>query len=284
VDGSAGPLSTWRERLKRRRAARRLRRRMIPFSLWLAGTRRLPSLHPLQTKDRVRLRALTADFLSEKVFTGAQGLDVDDAMRVSIAAQACLLIVNMQRGLAPFSGWTEVIVYPDTFRVRREVVDEAGVLHVSDDDLAGESWDRGPVILSWGDIEADGPGTCLYGSVILHEFAHKLDALRGAASGMPPLHRDMDAAHWTRVFSAAYEQLCAAVDSGLETAIDPYAAEAPEEFFAVVTEYVFEDPDTLAEAFPEVFEQLAQYYRLEAVPPRSAPGQQGQPYLNGRLS
>lgn len=211
----------------------------------------------------MRLRQLTGQFLAEKVFSAAGGLQLDDVMRVSIAAQACLLIVNMGEGLRPFRGWTEVIVYRDTFCVRRETLDDSGVMHISDDELAGESWDRGPVILSWGDIAADGPACTLQGAVILHEFAHKLDALRGAATGMPPLPRHMDRGEWTRVFTAAYEQLCTDLDAGRHTVIDPYAAEAPAEFFAVVTEYFFEDPKTLKSACPEVHDLLVQYYRLD---------------------
>lgn len=248
-------------RYRRSRSAHAMRRQRLPWQLWRDSTMRLPTLSRLTPRERLRLRQLAGELLQQKLFSGAGGLQIDDAMRVSIAAQACLLIVNMKKGLRPFEGWTEVIVYPDTFRVRRETLDDSGVMHVSHDDLAGESWDRGPVILSWGDIQPDGPDTALHGTVILHEFAHKLDALRGAATGMPPLPRNMDQREWTRAFTTAYEQLCIEADAGHETPIDPYAAEAPAEFFAVATEYFFEAPDTLRIAYPQVYAQLTRYFR-----------------------
>lgn len=250
--------------LRRWRRARRVRRERVPWPLWRDTTVRLATLDALSLQEHVRLRQLAGSFLREKVFSAAGNLTLDDSIRVSIAAQACLLIVNRGEGLAPFDGWTEIIVYPDAFRVRRETLDDAGVMHISDDELAGESWDRGPVVLSWGDINAGAAGADLHGAVILHEFAHKLDARSGSANGMPPLPRHMSRTAWTDVFTRAYETLCAQVDAGADTLIDPYAAEAPAEFFAVATEYVFEDPATLQAACPAVYDQLVTYYGVRS--------------------
>lgn len=133
------------------------------------------------------------------------------------------------------------------------------VLHEWDDELIGESWDSGPLILSWADVLADlaapHEGYC----VAVHEMVHKLDALDGAMDGTPPLPRAWQR-EWAATFQRAYDAFCAQVDAGQETLIDPYAAEAPEEFFAVASEYHFSAPDLLQQALPEVASQLRRFY------------------------
>lgn len=208
-----------------------------------------------------RLRKLASLFLHEKAITGAGGLEVDDFMRVYIAAQACLLILNLD--LDDFQGWSEVIVYPDTFVIKREEYDASGVVHETRKALAGEAWQRGPVILSWSDAR---PGSHPHGpasNVILHEFSHKLDMLNGAANGMPPLHRDMVREEWTASLSHAYENLYHQVERHHHTSIDPYAAENPAEFFAVLTEVFFVQPALLHRLYPKVYRQLSLFYRQD---------------------
>ena len=181
-----------------------------------------------------------------------------DKMRVTIAAQACLLILNL--GLDYFEGWHEIIVYPDTFVVAREERDDAGVIHRNRDALGGEAWGRGPIILSWRDAQ---PGAHPHGhgsNVILHEFAHKLDMLNGAANGMPPLHADMSRPAWTEALSSAYANLYHKLQRHHKTAIDPYAIETPAEFFAVLTETFFEQPQYLFQEYPKVYEMFTQFY------------------------
>jgi Mlc titration factor MtfA (ptsG expression regulator) len=217
----------------------------------------------LDQRDRHRLRKLTGLFLHEKSFTGAGGLRVDESMRVYIAAMACLLILNLD--LDYFNGWSEIIIYPDTFVINREEYDETGVVHDIRRTLAGESWQRGPVILSWSDAM---PGTRADDSasnVILHEFAHKLDMLNGVANGMPPLHANMVRENWTAALSRAYAKLDQQVERHDHTVIDPYAAENPAEFFAVFTEAFFVQPLLLHRRYPQVYEQLRLYYRQDPV-------------------
>ncbi len=262
-----------RQRRRRARRARRLWQTRIRFGAWHAACRRLPALAYLDRARRVRLRVLAGLFLAEKTIAGAGGLTVDEHMGTVIAAQACLPVLEL--GLEAYRGWRTVIVYPDTFLVDRQEFDEAGVLHESRQELAGESWEQGPVILSWGDIAWDGPNGDLDGAIIIHEFAHKLDMLSGGPNGMPPLHRDMDPAAWTEAFSAAYAALCEAVDAGEETAIDPYAAESPGEFFAVLTEEFFEAPARLRAGLPAVYRQLSGFYRQD--PAAAAAGVRGKP-------
>ena len=226
-------------------------------ALWQAACARLPWVAALEPERRERLRALAARFLHEKTITPLAGLQLDDGERVLLATLCCLPLLEF--GAAGLRGWSQLLVYPDAFRVRRSHVDAAGVLHEWDDDLAGEAWDHGPLILSWADVRADLEDPAAGYCVAVHEMAHKLDVLDGELDGTPPLparwHRE-----WARDFQRAYEAFCAQVDAGRETAIDPYAAEAPEEFFAVATEYHFSAPSLLAETMPEVAAHLARFY------------------------
>ena len=195
-------------------------------------------------------------FLAEKQFAGAHGLELSDTMRVSIAAQACLPVLEL--GLDWYAGFTGVVVYPGDFRVRRVETDEHGVVHEWDDELAGEAMPGGPVVLSW-DATANDPQM----NVVIHEFAHKLDMLSGAADGLPPLHVGMSREAWIAAFKEAYEGFCDAVERGKETWLDPYAAEHPSEFFAVISEAFFKDAAETRRRYPEVFAQLRLFYKQD---------------------
>lgn len=217
----------------------------------------MPWLRALDSARDARLRELTARFVHEKTITPIGELALDDAQRVSLAALCCLPLLEF--GAEGLRGWSQLIVYPDAFRVNRTHVDAAGVLHEWEDELIGEAWESGPMILSWADIVADcedpGAGFC----VAAHEMAHKIDALDGELDGTPPLPRPWQR-EWARDFQAAYDKLARQVDRGRETVIDGYAAEAPEEFFAVVTEYHFSDPQTLRAEMPQVAAHLERFY------------------------
>ena len=239
-----GWLTEWRRR-------RVLARHSIDEALWRKATRGLGFL-----PRTAKLRQLALLFLAEKQFVGAHGLAVTDEMRVSIAAQACLPILEL--GLDWYSGWTGIVVYPGDFRVRRETVDEAGVVHEWDDDLAGEAMPGGPVVLSW-DATAHDP----YMNVVIHEFAHKLDMRNGEADGVPPLHAGMDRRAWREALEQAYEGFCDAVERGRNTWLDPYAAEHISEFFAVITEAFFENGRETRRRYPDLYEQLMRFYRQD---------------------
>lgn len=204
-----------------------------------------------------RLAALAARFLQLKTISPVGDLRLDDERRAVLAAVCCLPLLEF--GAEGLHGWSELIVYPDAFRAHREHVDAAGVLHQWEDDLIGEAWESGPLILSWADIEADlaepDAGFC----VAVHEMAHKLDALDGALDGTPPLPRDWQR-QWAQDFQIAYDAFVAIVDAGRDTAIDAYAAEAPEEFFAVCSEYHFSAPALLREHLPTVAAHLERLY------------------------
>ena len=221
---------------------------------WRRVETKLPFLDYLDPVDRPRLRNMALQFLASKQFHGAHGFELDDDMLLDIALQACLPVLNL--GLDAYAGWVGVIVYPGDFAIPRREYDEAGVVHEYDADALGEAWDGGPVLLSGvGDgSRADGV------NVVIHEFVHKLDMENGGVDGLPRLRPGMSRQTWADTFSAAYEVFCDEVDQGLETRIDPYAAEHPGEFFAVVSEVFFEAPHVLQGRFPQVYDQLVLLY------------------------
>lgn len=229
----------------------------VDESTWQRVEATLPFLDFLEAGGRRRLRELTLEFLAEKQIAGAHGLEVANEMRLAIALQACLPILNL--GLDAYSDWVGIVVYPGDFVIPRNEIDAAGVVHEYDEAVVGEAWQGGPVLISWFDDANELDGV----NVVIHEFAHKLDMRTGRADGMPALHGDMDARRWARVFGDAYADFCARVDSGELTPLDPYGAEHPAEFFAVASEAFFETPLELREAYPDVYAQLAAYYRLD---------------------
>lgn len=239
----------------------RLRRtaKQLPISdeQWQAAEWRLPFLDRLSADERLRLRGLAREFIASKEWSGAQGLQLTSAMQLSIALQACLPILEL--GLDWYDGWVGIVVYPGDFVIPRRVIDEDGIVHEYDDTVLGEAWEDGPVLLSWFDDPAE-PGDV---SIVIHEFAHKLDMTNGAVDGMPRLHADMSATDWLNAFLPAYEDFCTRVEQGEETTIDPYAAEHPSEFFAVTSEVFFEAPALLNVAYPAVYRQLRAFYRQD---------------------
>ena len=248
-----GWLTDWRRK-------RVLRKHEIDDALWRATVAAFPFLAAFE-QEKLKAQALV--FLAEKSFTGAHGLQLTDRMRVAIAAQACVPVLEL--GLDWYAGWTGVVVYPGDFRVRRAELDEAGVLHEWDDELVGEAMPGGPVVLSWDAAAHDGAI-----NVVIHEFAHKLDMLNGAADGLPPMHAGMDRRAWHDALRIAYEGFSDAVDREKETWLDPYGAENPAEFFAVISEAFFIEPAETRRRYPDVYEQLSLFYRQD--PARSKPG------------
>lgn len=224
---------------------------------WRVCTQWQP-LNGLATDEYVRLRELTTLLLYEKVFEGVGNFTVTTSMRLTIALQACLPILNL--GVDWYRDWTAIIIYPRCFVPIRTYADEAGIVHTRREPLCGESWLNGPVVLSWSDIKAE---ASLGQNLVIHEFAHKLDGRNGAVNGMPPLHRGMNSTDWTRDFSHAYRDLQARLAYGEALAIDPYAAEDPAEFFAVASELFFGSPVVLTENYPAVYGHLRDFYKQD---------------------
>lgn len=247
------------ERLRRWRRERILQHAGIEPALWAHLMGALPVFSGLDGAERERLRELASLFLHEKDVMPLNGLTLDAAMRAGLAALACLPVLNL--GLDVYRGWRTVLVYPSGFMARHSYTDEHGLAHEEESPLAGEAWEGGPVVLSWEDVERslelDGY------NVVVHEFCHKLDMSNGDANGMPPLPVGMSPQDWSAAFTDAYDALCAAVDADQETVLDPYASEAPGEFFAVACESFFERPVALREAMPAVYAQLSRYFRQD---------------------
>ena len=224
----------------------------------------LPWLARLAPERRERLFDLVARFLAHKTITPLHGLQLDAVQRRRLAALACLPLLEF--GAEGLRGWSQVVVYPGAFRVHRRHHDEdTGVVAEWEEDLVGEAWEQGPLVLSWDDIEADAAEPEAGFLLVAHEMAHKLDALDGAMDGTPPLPSAWQR-EWARDFQAAYEAFCARVDAGEATEIDDYAAEAPEEFFAVTSEYHFTAPALLAREMPEVAAHLRRFYGDSPIP------------------
>ena len=255
---------------------------LIDSAAWNRATADYHFVKRLTAEENRRLRLIASDFLMRKNINGAAGFEIDELIRIQIAAQACILILELD--VDYYDGWREIIVYPGQFAKTHDVVDEYGVVHTTRDPLAGEAWLGGPVVLSHADIAHTenavdrGDGY----NVVIHEFAHKLDMLNGEANGYPPLHRGMSKETWKRTFLAAYLAFCKQVDKADALArkdggraldaipIDPYASENPAEFFAVISEVFFEMPETVHATFPGVYQQLKAFYKQDPLARRGA--------------
>lgn len=257
----------WIARWRRWREQRVLSRRAIPDDLWRLTLARFPFLARRSDEDLQRLRELATLFVADKEFAGMQGLQVDDGMAVAIAAQACLPVLHL--GLGQYDGFKGIVVHPDLVVARREVTDEDGVVHHYDEELAGEAMAGGPVMLSWRDV-ADAADSAEWGyNVVIHEFAHVLDMRDGAADGVPALRDRQARTHWLEVLEREWTEFCRCVDGGEPTLLDPYGAEAIDEFFAVASEAFFVTPREVLHAHPALYQLLADYYLQNPAEPLS---------------
>jgi len=239
---------------RRRRALDRIR---INDAQWQRVEAPMRFLGHLAAAERAQLREMAREFIVGKEWTGARGFALDADMQLSIALQACLPVLKL--GLDWYRGWLGVIVYPGDFVIPRQIMDETGVVHEYDDEVLGEAWEGGPVLLSWFDTPDAAAGI----NVVIHEFAHKLDMTNGEIDGLPALHAGMSRRDWSAAFEAAFDDFCRRVDGGEDTALDPYAAEHPAEFFAVMSEAFFQTPGLLHNEYPDVYHQLQLFYRQD---------------------
>ena len=247
------------QRLRQRSEQRAIQRRAIPDTLWQLTLARFPFLALRNAADLQELRRLSSLFLDSKEFSGAHGLEVSDDMAVAIAAQACLPVLRL--GLRPYDGFVGIVVHPDEVQVKREYVDDDGIVHEYDDVLAGEAMEGGPVMLSWRDVSEAGQSAQWGYNVVVHEFAHVLDMGDGLADGIPPLASAAERQRWQAVLMTDYEAFCERVGAGEETTFDPYGAESPEEYFAVASEAFFVAPREMRAEHPALYQLLAGYYR-----------------------
>ena len=254
------------ERLRAWRRRRVLQTHALPDALWDEAAGMLPFLSRYRDDELRALRDRVVLFLEDKGIIGANDFTVTPLMRVVIAIQACVLILHLEPDA--YAGWNNVVVYPDEFRPRIEYEDDAGVVHVRDHEVAGEAWEGGPVLLSWADVERSRDFEAAGMNLVIHEFAHKLDMRNGAPDGVPALRAGMSVKAWRQIAEAAYTDFVRGVEAWERAGepedraprIDPYAADAPEEFFAVCSEVFFAAPEILREAYPDYYSQLALYY------------------------
>jgi Mlc titration factor MtfA (ptsG expression regulator) len=260
-------IDRWWQALRRRREDAAAARRPIPDDLWRRTLVRYPFLRRRDPADAAELRRLTSLFLDRKEFSAAGGLRLTDAIVVAIAAQAVLPVLRL--GIDRYDGFVGIVVHPDQVVARREVTDEHGLVHEYEEVLAGEAMEGGPVMLSWRDVRAAGlPGTGAGAyNVVIHEFAHVLDLADGVSDGVPLLPPDLPRTTWLAVLEAEYEAFAQRVESaagdGAATALDAYAANGPDEFFAVASESFFVDPRALRDEHAALYAMLARWYRQD---------------------
>ncbi|MDH5207866.1 MAG: zinc-dependent peptidase [Burkholderiaceae bacterium] len=256
----------------------------IPDDLWDAAVAALPCAAALSAGQAGRLRQLASRLLAEKEMSTAGDLELTAAMQVNIAVQACLPILEL--GLEWYRGWSSIVVYPGEFLVPRSLADEDGVVHEYVEPITGEAWEGGPLLLSWEDAQRSTTDSGSAYSVVIHEFAHKIDLLDGAADGRPPFSRDLhpglDARRWDALLADTFERFLSELDlieSELPEGVDPdspqadpyyahlpfdpYAAHDEAEFFAVSSEAFFIEPASLQRAFPEWYALLAAFFRQD---------------------
>ncbi|MCL6284734.1 zinc-dependent peptidase [Ruegeria sp. 2012CJ41-6] len=246
-------------------ARRQARHRLLDTPLSDAQRATIENMVPIVRRLPPGLRAVMDGkvnlFLDQVDFVGCDGLEVTEDMQLSIAAQACLLVVNSELW---YENLTTVLIYPNAFKSRQRrqsgyVVTEQEVVRT------GESWDRGPVILSWAHSRQGALNDRDGQNVVFHEFAHQIDDLSGRTNGVPILSQGQSFAEWEHVFLTAYDAHVRAIEAGHRTVIDPYGAEGHEEFFAVSVEVFFERPQALKSDVPEVYEQLSKLFQLDPV-------------------
>lgn len=237
-----------------------------PFpEAWLAILqKRVPYYRLLSREEQAELRKLIRVFLAEKKFEGCGGLKITDEIRITIAAQACILLLNRKHDY--YGGLHSVLVYPNSYVAPAKFVDDLGVVHEGDEGRLGEAWLRGSVILSWDDVRQDAFEIDDGFNVTLHEFAHQLDQQDGSFDGAPLLEKISHYRSWARVLMQEYRALTEAAERGHETLIDQYGATDPAEFFAVITEAFFETPKALKERHPELYAELKKFYRQDPLP------------------
>jgi MtfA peptidase len=243
------------------RASRRRQAIAEPFpEEWRALlAARVPLYRRMPVLLRHALEPHIRTFLRKVRFVGCNGLVVTDEMRLVVAMQACLLV--SQRDPGAYLPLYSVLMYPDEFVVPDRDEDDAGVVTEGESVLSGQTLDTARIVLSWSDVQASGQADDAY-NVVLHEFAHYLDhSVDGAISAAPSRRRAL--ADWHRVLEREYEALCAAVDRGEPTLIDPYGAEEPAEFFAVATETFFERPQDFERQHAALYASLRNFYGLD---------------------
>lgn len=241
----------------RRWKRKRLLARGFPVA-WTPHLEALPFVSDLTPEQRARLEELTVVLIDQVHWEGRAGLEVTDEMRVSVAAQACRLTLNL--GDDAYRGVKTVYLFPSTYSAPGTPSGGAGVQGADPSHRHGEAWLRGPVVLSWNATEHGASNEDDGRNVIYHEFAHKLDMIDGYADGTPPARNRRAYDTWVEVAGREFERLKTETDRGKRTLLDAYGATNQAEFFAVATETFFERPERLRERHGDLFRCLVSFY------------------------
>jgi Mlc titration factor MtfA (ptsG expression regulator) len=245
---------------------RRRRRRQLlatPFpAAWLDYLHRNVSHYRyLSEAEQARLRDDLRVFIAEKHWEGCGGLTMTDEIKVTIAAQVCLLLLGLEHH--SFERVQSILVYPRGYRATGEMLGRDGLIHEGGQARLGEAWYRGPVILSWEEVRHEARHLGEGHNLVFHEFAHQLDMLNGVVDGTPLLETPEQYHKWREVMTAEYQQLVQASEQGRATLLDQYGTTNEGEFFAVATECFFERPVALARRHPRLYEVLRDYYHQD---------------------
>jgi len=224
---------------------------------------RMPYFRQMPTDLQLQLKQHIQVFLAEKHFVGCNGVIITDEIRVTVAAQACLLLLNRQTNYYP--KLRTILVYPSAFIKQQRSNAAGGIEHTQQVTLAGESWDFGKVVLSWQDTVAGADIPNDGRNVVIHEFAHQLDQETGRANGAPILAKGQSYQAWSEAFLVQFDQLRKQASAGVPSLFDYYGATEPAEFFAVASEVFFEQPQAFFDQYPTLYQQLRQFYHVDPV-------------------
>lgn len=244
-----------------RKKLRRRKLRALPISPeWKKVLKKnLPIYRGLPSPLKEELHGHIHVLLREKNFEGCGGLSLTDEIKVTVAAQACILLLN--RNPTYYPKLSSILIYPSAF-IAKNVMNEDG--NIDDEEVRlGESWQTGAVVLSWDEVLHGALDPMDGQNVVLHEFAHQLDQEDGVPDGTPRLERGSRYISWARILSKEFRLLQKEASQGMTTVMDHYGATDPAEFFAVATEAFFEKPLQLKLKHPELYEQLESYYQLD---------------------
>jgi Mlc titration factor MtfA (ptsG expression regulator) len=242
----------------RKKRRKRLMKEKLPVKWITILEQNVPYYLCLSPEDQGKLQGLIQVFLDEKNFEGCRGLEMTDEIRLTIAAQACILLLGRQTDI--YLTIRSILVYPDEYQARvNEELPEGTVIEGSEPCI-GEAWSHGYVVLSWVDVLEDAADIHSGRNIVFHEFAHQLDNEWEAAEGAPVLPESLMYANWEGVLSREYTALLNSIARNRPTLLDEYAAISPAEFFAVATEFYFEKPTELKRRHPELFKQLKLFY------------------------
>jgi Mlc titration factor MtfA (ptsG expression regulator) len=257
-------LFTWLRNWRRRRLVAR------PFPpVWLDYLRKnVAHYRYLTDAEQARLRDDLRIFISEKYWEGCGGLTMTDEIKVTVAAQVCLLVLGLKHNY--FQRVQSILVYPRAYRDTRDEPGADGLIHADTPGRLGEAHYRGPVILSWADVLQEGRHPEGGQNVVYHEFAHQLDMLDGLIDGTPPLETPEQYQRWRTVMTAEYQKLIEDSQHGRATLLDQYGTKNEAEFFAVATECFFDKPVQLVRRHPGLYDVLRQYYHQDPASRREA--------------